>query len=101
MKTTLHYSTFMTLNVHAIGMIAMIDMRCNLLNEVLDFVEHIFSNDTMFCGDYVEKVVVCDSNTGELIAECDSDRSDPTPEDWGYNEDEGFDPYMGCYTDDC
>lgn len=23
------------------------------------------------------------------------------PEDWGYNEDEGFDPYEGCYTWDC
>ena len=22
-------------------------------------------------------------------------------EDWGYNEDEGFDPYLGCYTGDC
>ena len=22
-------------------------------------------------------------------------------EDWGYNEDMGFDPYLGCYTDDC
>lgn len=21
--------------------------------------------------------------------------------DWGYNEDTGYDPYMGCYTDDC
>ena len=21
--------------------------------------------------------------------------------DWGYNEDMGFDPYMGCYSDDC
>ena len=21
--------------------------------------------------------------------------------DWGYNEDCGFDPYLGCYTDDC
>ena len=21
--------------------------------------------------------------------------------DWNYNEDMGFDPYMGCYTDDC
>lgn len=21
--------------------------------------------------------------------------------DWGYNEDEGFDPYAGCYTWDC
>ena len=22
-------------------------------------------------------------------------------EDWDYNEDEGFDPYLGCYTEDC
>ena len=22
-------------------------------------------------------------------------------EDWGYNEDMGFDLYLGCYTDDC
>lgn len=22
-------------------------------------------------------------------------------DDWGYNEDEGFDPYEGCYTFDC
>lgn len=29
---------------------------------------------------------------------------DPTEEmneDWGYNEDEGFDPYEGAYTYDC
>ena len=29
----------------------------------------------------------------------DADREDP--EDWGSNEDEGFDPYMGEYTYDC
>lgn len=22
-------------------------------------------------------------------------------DDWGYNEDEGFDPYLGCFTGDC
>lgn len=22
-------------------------------------------------------------------------------DDWDYNEDMGFDPYIGCYTDDC
>ena len=35
----------------------------------------------------------------------DDAESWPTPEeifdDWGYNEDEGYDPYLGCYTDDC
>ena len=31
----------------------------------------------------------------EEVADADLDL------DWGYNEDMGFDPYMGCYTDDC
>lgn len=112
MKTTLHYSTFITLNVYALGMTAEVDMGCKPLNEVLDFIEHIFSNDTMFCGEYVQKVVATDSNTGELIAECEPDKEInddtepwPTPEeifdDWDYNEDMGFDPYLGCYSDDC
>jgi hypothetical protein len=26
---------------------------------------------------------------------------DDGPEDWDYNEDEGYDPYAGCYTWDC
>ena len=54
MKTTLHYSTFMTVCVHA-------------------------------CG-----------------AECVPEKSsDDNCGDWDYNEDMGYDPYMGCYTDDC
>lgn len=101
MKTTLHYSTFMTLHVHALGMTAMVDMGCKPLNEVLDFIDHIFNDDTMFCGKYVQKVVVTDTNTAELIAECDPDRDDKTCDDWDYNEDMGFDPYLGCYSDDC
>lgn len=28
------------------------------------------------------------------------DEEDPD-DDWGFNEDEGFDPYEGCYTGDC
>jgi len=32
----------------------------------------------------------------------DGDYLDDEPDyDWGYNEDEGFDPYAGCYTWDC
>ena len=44
---------------------------------------------------------ICDMETGEIVwqwSESDEDDYDP---DWGYNEDMGFDPYMGCYTDDC
>ena len=43
-------------------------------------------------------VIVLDMDTGEVVAEAAEDEPDP---DWGYNEDMGFDPYMGCYTDDC
>jgi hypothetical protein len=40
--------------------------------------------------------VVCGFDE-EDIAEEDCGEWD----DWGYNEDEGFDPYMGEYTFDC
>ena len=31
-----------------------------------------------------------------------NEEEEPEPdEDWSYNEDEGFDPYLGCYTEDC
>lgn len=104
MKTTLHYSTSMTLYVYACGMTATVDMGCKPLDEILEFVEAIFNDETFFHGESVDTVHVIDSNTGELIAECESDRG-PTAvddwDDWGYNEDEGYDPYLGCYTDDC
>lgn len=112
MKTTLHYSTFMTICVHACGVTATVDYGCKPLEDVLDFVQAIFNDETLFCGESVESVHVIDSKTGELIAECVPDKevnndveSWPTPEeifdDWDYNEDMGFDPYLGCYSDDC
>ena len=116
MKITLHYSTFMTLYVYACGMTVTIDMECKPLDEILDFVQSIFDDKTFFHGDSVEQVCVIDSKTGELIAECVPDKevnndaeSWPTPEeifdekydDWAYNEDMGFDAYLGDYTYDC
>ena len=62
---------------------------------------------------------IWDSNTGEVYASCSWDDEfipeedypdydednywdDGCPiEDWNYNEDEGFDPYLGEYTWDC
>ena len=48
---------------------------------------------------------IWDAHTGELAATCWAEtveEEDSYPdEDWGYNEDEGFDPYMGEYTRDC
>ena len=102
MKTTLHYSTFITLSVHALGMIANLDMGCKPLSEIVDYVECIFNDDTMFHGENVERVFAIDSKTGELIAEFAHDKDDSFDDsDWDYNEDMGFDPYEGGYTFDC
>lgn len=50
--------------------------------------------------------VICDFETGEVVAtfkpdDYDEDEEEEPDPDWGYNEDMGYDPYMGCYTDDC
>lgn len=53
--------------------------------------------------DSILGIVIWDVNTGEVLAECtpDTPNSEENYEDWDYNEDMGFDPYLGCYTDDC
>ena len=42
---------------------------------------------------------IFDNNTHEPIITFEDE--DSGSEDWGYNEDMGFDPYLGCYTDEC
>ena len=102
MKTTLHYSTFVTLSVHALGMKADLDMGCKPLSEIVNYAECIFNDGTMFHGDTVEHIVAIDSKTGEVIAEFINDKDDPFDDyDWDFNEDMGFDPYEGDYTYDC
>lgn len=47
---------------------------------------------------------IIDAETGELYVTCSwDDESIPEEDygDWDYNEDEGFDPYIGQYTWDC
>lgn len=105
MKTILHYSEKMTLYVHALGLTATIDLGYKSLDDTLGYVDCIFGDATMFHAESVDSVHIINSDTGELIAECvpdskTSDENDYDP-DWGYNEDMGFDPYMGCYSDDC
>lgn len=106
MKTILHYSTFVTLSVHALGMVADLDMGCKPLSEIVDYVECIFNDATLFHGESVERVFASDSKTGELIAEFVNDKNDSFDDsdwdyDWNYDEDMGFDPYEGGYTYDC
>lgn len=101
MKTILHYSEKMTLCIRALGITATIDLGCKTLDDTLGYVDCIFSDATMFHGADVEYVHVINSETGELIAECVPENEDDCDPDWDYNEDMGFDPYMGCYSDDC
>ena len=61
MTTTLHYSTFMTLGVHSLGVVAYVDLGCKPLNEVLDFVDSIYNGETLFAPEFVETVFVTDS----------------------------------------
>jgi hypothetical protein len=46
-----------------------------------------------------DNIRVLNMETGEVIFDWDDEHS--SWDDWGYNEDMGFDPYLGCYTDDC
>ena len=45
-------------------------------------------------------VVVIDIDTGEVVAEVAEANDYPDPYWDNYDNDCGFDPYMGCYTDD-
>lgn len=70
------------------------------LRECTDFIEYKMGQDTT-----IVLGIICDWDTGEVVATIERENEDfadfdPDP-DWGYNEDMGFDPYLGCYTDDC
>lgn len=78
------------------------------LQVAVTYAQAIFNDETAIRGALVSQVLIVDSNTGEIIAileqdcneDCDFDNPNYDP-DWGYNEDMGFDPYLGCYSDDC
>ena len=76
------------------------------LQDALEWAE--FMIDSRPINFDIECAYITDEGTGELLAECKPDaESGPTEVedyddyDWGYNEDMGYDPYQGCYTDDC
>jgi len=79
-------------------------------NEVIDYRNESMPHDLRECADFIEYKmeqnsrimlgIICDWDTGEVVATIEREPENDF-EDWGYNEDCGFDPYMGCYTDDC
>ena len=46
------------------------------------------------------EIYVVDMDTGEIVASVSESDYPDCACDY-YNEDMGFDPYLGCYTDDC
>ena len=63
----------------------LVDMACALWNDV----------------EGAADLALMDMDTGEILwnaADAQEYECDP---DWGCDEDMGFDPYLGCYTDDC
>lgn len=57
----------------------------------------------VFCDEISNTVAGCtcvravNMDTGAVLYEI----TDCDPEPWGIDDDCGFDPYLGCYTDDC
>ena len=52
----------------------------------------------------IDRIYISDNDSGEILLTCRPDDVEDEEEhndDYGYNEDMGFDPYLGCYTDDC
>lgn len=47
-----------------------------------------------------ETVVIMDCETGEILWDIDEE-DEPDYEPADIDDDCGFDPYMGCFTDDC
>lgn len=79
-------------------------LRCTL-QDAVEYAETFFNDETAIRAKDIVKIVICDHHTGEIVAECEPspvcDETSSLNEDCNYNEDMGFDPYLGCYTDDC
>lgn len=68
------------------------DMGWELLQQLCEVVSHYTIGSA--------RIEVIDMDTGEVEAEFTSSDNDYDEPD-NIDDDCGFDPYMGCYTDDC
>lgn len=59
---------------------------------LVDFVDSVWAN----CAGDIQRVEMVDMDNGEVI----HDKEDGDAPD-NCDDDCGFDPYMGCYSDDC
>lgn len=81
-------------------------------NDVIECYDGYWPRSLKECAEYLKRNMdndshiilgmICDWETGEVVMSFVPDEEDTTEDaDWDYNEDMGFDPYLGCYTDDC
>ena len=67
------------------------------LRECMDFINYRMSSNSDCCG-----AVVCDWDTGEIVATFEYANDDDNDDYDPFCDDEcGYDPYEGCYTFDC
>ena len=81
------------------------------LDDAMLIAQQILDDDTnLIDGTAVTEIFVTSGRTGEIIAICtpdddyeddDDDEDSYDDGDWDYNEDMGYDPYLGYYSDDC
>lgn len=109
MKMTLTYGSDFDIRVSTVtNEVFTNEFGSGTLNDAIEYVNSIFEDVTLIRAKFVKQILVIDANTGEILAECfpdpecgpteadfENENYDP---DWGYNEDVGFDPYLGCYT---
>lgn len=109
MKTHLYYSTFATALITTCrGNTYERDFyECHEMQWLYDWAQMALEDDMLeIPSKLISQITFIDSKTGEILLECARDVEGPTAiedwdDDWNYNEDLGFDPYLGCCTDDC
>ena len=107
MTTYIWYSTFATAMITTIwGNVYQRDLECHELQWFKTWAKDALEDDGCeIPSRMIVKITFIDNN-GELLLECSKDvdiepQEEEDWDDWGYNEDEGYDPYEGCYTYDC
>lgn len=71
------------------------------IEDIVQFcIKEFEHNNQIILGD---NIVITDMETGEILWDYNSDYSfiDPDSMLLADDDDCGFDPYLGCYTDDC
>lgn len=107
MKTELTYSTKISAYITSVrGNVFQCDFfPYATLDECKRWAKNALDDNLMeIPAQLISKISFCDANTAELLMTCERDEEEAKAEDpleWNFDEDLGFDPYLGEYTYDC